>query len=110
MDKDLSALKIDRSKRKPQGARSGIWLIVLVAFFLGAAASYGLFLWFASDSSWEAQAEVDSTRQTDKGLSNSRDDEVEEAGPVLIVSGYIVPSPSNRGRLQDCGQGDLGWG
>ena len=91
MDKDLSALKIDRSKRKPQGARSGIWLIVLVAFFLGAAASYGLFLWFASDSSWEAQAEVDSTRQTDKGLSNSRDDEVEEAGPVLIVSGYIVP-------------------
>ena len=92
MDKDLSALKIDRSKRRPQGARSGIWLIVLVAFFLGAAASYGLFLWFASDSSWEAQAEVDSTPQTDKGLSNSgKDDEVEEAGPVLIVSGYIVP-------------------
>ncbi len=92
MDKDLSALKIDRSQKEPQGARGGIWLIVAIAFFLGAAASYGLFLWFASDSSWEAQAGVDSTPPTNKGSSNGdKDDEVAEAGPVLIVSGYIVP-------------------
>ena len=95
MDKDLSALRIDRSKKRPQTGRTGTWLIVLVAFLLGAAASFALFHWFASDSSGRARAEGD-TAPPQPAANEARPDggtaeDSEEAGPVLIVSGYIVP-------------------
>ena len=95
MDKDLSALRIDRSKKKPQAGRTGTWLIVLVAFLLGAAASFALFHSFVSDSSGRAQSEGDTAPQQPATNEVQRDRESaensEEAGPVLIVSGYIVP-------------------
>ena len=87
MDKDLSALRIDRSKKRPQTGRTGTWLIVLVAFLLGAAASFALFHWFASDSSGRARAEGD-TAPPQPAANEARPDggtaeDSEEAGPVL---------------------------
>ena len=95
MNKDLSALRIDRSKKRPQAGRTGTWLIVLVAFLLGAAASFALFRSFVWDSNEQAQAGGDTARQqpgTDERQKDGGAAENEaEAGPVLIVSGYIVP-------------------
>ena len=93
MDKHLSALRIDRSKKRPQTGRTGTWLIVLVAFLLGAAASFALFHWFASDSSGRARAEGDTAppAANEARRDGGRAEDSEEAGPVLIVSGYIVP-------------------
>ncbi len=95
MNKDLSALRIDRSKKRPQAGRTGTWLIVLLAFLLGAAVSFALFHWFVSDPSGRSQAESDTAPQQPTANQEQADggaaENAEEADPVLIVSGYIVP-------------------
>ena len=92
-NKDLKALKIDRSRKDTASPARG-WLLVLFGFFVGAVLMLVLFRTFlAGDDAGPVQANADPDRQAQSAGSGKGAQATEEDSemPVLITSGYIVP-------------------
>ena len=90
MEKDLKALRIDRSRRRDRPSRS-LWLMGLAAFLLGAALSALFFRNLSRQTPGTAVAEVQTDRATDVPAAGGVDRAPDRDRPLLIASGYIVP-------------------
>lgn len=93
MERDLKKLKIDRDrKRQTSGSKSWFW--VLAAFFVGSLLTLVVFRAFVAPDT-PARAEsggnvaADESNADKEGATTAADDP--GTGPLLIVSGYIVP-------------------
>ena len=90
MEKDLKALRIDRTRKRGRPSRS-LWLMGLMAFVLGAVLSGLVFLNLSLRTPDAAVAEVQADRATDVPAAAGVDRAPDRDRPLLIASGYIVP-------------------
>ncbi len=90
MEKDLKALRIDRNRRRSRPSPN-LWLIGLAAFLAGAVLTALLFHNLSRQTSNAARAEVRVDPATVAPAGAAVDGASDREGPLLIVSGYIVP-------------------
>ena len=90
MEKDLKALRIDRDRRRSRPSPN-LWLIGLAAFVAGAVLSALLFQTLSRQTSGAAGAEVNADLAANAPADAAVGEAPDRDGPLLIVSGYIVP-------------------
>ncbi|MFQ5738484.1 MAG: HlyD family secretion protein [Acidobacteriota bacterium] len=95
MDKELQALRIDRSKKRPEASGSKTWLVVLLSLFAGAVLTSLFFRFLLVQGSESAQDAAVLAAASDQSAApagaTAEADSVAPLQPVLIVSGYVVP-------------------
>jgi HlyD family secretion protein len=96
MEKDLKALRIDRSKKETPNGGGRTWFLVVVAFFFGAVlAVLGFRYMFVGEAvtpfGGDDPAVAEKTPTTAEASSSADEPEPNPEDPILIATGYIVP-------------------
>ncbi len=93
MEKELKALRIDRSKKGTAPGSSRTWLLILLAFFVGAVLMALLFQTVLAPDEASLRAAADSADPSAPASTDGAPvvEKPDPDAPVLIASGYIVP-------------------